>query len=47
MNNSYLYIGNVTNGVAKGSMKIANPSLWWPWTMSSNPGQMYPFQVSI
>ena len=26
-------------------MKIANPSLWWPWTMSSNPGQMYPFQV--
>ena len=43
--NWYILAGNVTDGIAKGVLKITNPTLWWPWTLSSNPGAMQPFQV--
>ena len=28
-----------------GSVLVANPQLWWPWTMSDNPGYLYVLQV--
>jgi beta-glucuronidase len=35
------------SGNLKGTLKIPNPDLWWPWTMSSTPGTLNPFQVTI
>jgi len=29
----------------QGSLMVATPELWWPWTMSDNPGYLYVFQV--
>ena len=40
--------GNVsTNGNASVTLKLTNPDLWWPWTMSNNSGALYPLQVNI
>ncbi|XP_011404336.1 PREDICTED: beta-glucuronidase-like [Amphimedon queenslandica] len=39
--------GTVTDGLAKGTLKITDPTLWWPWTLSSTPGAMQSFQVQI
>ena len=43
----YNNVGNMDiNGTASGSLTLDNPMLWWPWTLSDTPGQMYPFSVS-
>ena len=40
--------GNVSsNGNASVTLKLTNPNLWWPWTMSNNSGTLYPLQVNI
>ena len=31
--------------LVKGSILVDNPQLWWPWTMSDNPGYLYVLQV--
>ncbi|KAG8587572.1 hypothetical protein GDO81_005708 [Engystomops pustulosus] len=32
---------------AVGQLKVANPSLWWPYLMNENPGYLYSFEVKI
>ena len=36
-----------TNGSASVTLKLTNPDLWWPWTMSNNSGVLYPLEVSV
>ncbi len=31
--------------VVKGTVMVENPRLWWPWTMSDDPGYLYAMQV--
>ena len=30
----------------EGSLRVDNPHLWWPWTMSDEAGYQYTLQVS-
>ena len=41
----YPQTGDVSNGGVSGTLNIKDPSLWWPWTMSDSPGNLYPFEV--
>ena len=36
-----------TNGNTSVTLKLTNPNLWWPWTMSNNSGALYPLQVNV
>ena len=35
------------NGTANVTLKLTNPDLWWPWTMSNNSGALYPLEVNV
>ena len=37
--------GASQSSLIDGSVLVANPQLWWPWTMSDNPGYLYVLQV--
>jgi len=30
-----------------GRLSVKEPALWWPWTMSPNPGIMYTLLVNV
>jgi len=30
-----------------GEFEVSSPNLWWPWTMSDNPGYLYVFQINL
>ena len=36
-----------SNGSASVTLKLTNPDLWWPWTMSNNSGALYPLEVNV
>ena len=39
--------GNSDPVTVKGQFDIPSPNLWWPWTMSNDPGYLYVFQVTL
>ncbi|XP_031779586.1 beta-glucuronidase isoform X1 [Nasonia vitripennis] len=44
-NNQYLLTTPVVG--TQGTFKVSSPNLWWPRTMSSNPGYMYTLEVTV
>ena len=46
--NGTLYPSSIPGDPAgSGEFEVSSPNLWWPWTMSDNPGYLYVFQVSL
>ena len=36
-----------SNGSASVTLSLSKPNLWWPWTMSSDSGALYPLEVNV